>query len=100
MIARGRALAERLQAAGETAVSVTRRLGIARKTLVKWLGETAARPSKPKARKAGFVRVGLQAPGGAEVVAGTGGVRLVSPRGYRIEGLDVVAAVAILREVG
>lgn len=99
MIARGRVLAARLQAAGAPAVSVARQLGIARKTLIKWLGETE-RPSEAKASKAGFVRVGLEAPGGAEAVAGTAGVRLVSPRGYRIEGLDLVTAVAILREVG
>lgn len=101
MIARGRALAMRLQKAGEPAVSVCRQLGIARKTLVKWLAETA-RPSarRMRAGRAGFVRVGLKAPGSGEAVGGTTGVRLVSPRGYRIEGVDVVTAVAILREVG
>jgi hypothetical protein len=100
MIARGRELATRLQAAGEPGVSVARRLGIARKTLMKWLGETARRPSKTRASRAGFVRVGLKSAGRAEAVAGTAGVRLVSPRGYRIEGIDIVTAVAILREVG
>jgi len=99
MIARGRALAMRLQEGGEPAVAVARLLGIARKTLMKWLGEPARRTARSKAA-AGFVRVGLQAARGEEAVAATAGVRLVSPRGYRIEGLDQATAVAILREVG
>lgn len=93
-------MALRLQKAGEPAVSVARQLGIARKTLLKWLGETPSPRSKAKAVSAGFVRIGLEAPGSGEVAAGAAGVRLVSPRGYRIEGVDVVTAVAILREVG
>lgn len=100
MIARGRALATRLQKAGEPAVSVCRQLGIARKTLVKWLGETAKPRSRSRGASSGFVRVGVKAPGRGDAVAGAAGVRLVSPRGYRIEGVDVVTAVAILREVG
>jgi len=100
MMARGRALARRLQGAGETAVSVARRLGIARKTLVKWLDGTARQPSKSKVSKAGFVRVGLRAGSSGETVGREAGVRLVSPRGYRLECVDLVTAVAILREVG
>lgn len=92
-------MATRLQKAGEPAVSVCRQLGIARKTLVKWLGE-AAKPRRRRGASAGFVRVGVKAPGRGDEIAGAAGVRLVSPHGYRIEWVDVMTAVAILREVG
>jgi transposase-like protein len=105
MIARGRALAERLLDAGEPAALVARRLGIARETLAKWVGEPAGRPTRSRAPTAGagFLRVGLKAPPAhqeRELEGATNAVRLISPRGYRLEGLDAATAVAILREVG
>jgi hypothetical protein len=77
---------------------VARRLGVAGKTLMKWLGGAGGR--KPARTTRRFLRVGIKAEQKPEGLAGQGSVRLVSPRGYRIEGVDLVTTLAILREVG
>jgi Homeodomain-like domain len=100
MIARGRALALRLLDAGEPAVEVARRLGIARKTLDKWLAvEVAPQRGAKKATPGSFLRVGIDGGGEARSVGPQSAV-LISPRGYRMEGIDVATAIAVLREVG
>lgn len=92
-VARGRMLAERLEAAGQTRAQVAARLGVADETLMKW--KTGARGFRQ-------VRVAANASGAEPRGQGarTEGVRLISPRGYQITGIDAATVVAILREVG
>lgn len=93
IVARGRALAERLEAVGQTRAQAAARLGIADGTLMKW-----------KTGAGGFkrVRVAVNAPGAVPTGQGgrSEGIRLISPRGYQVAGIDAATAVAILREVG
>jgi hypothetical protein len=97
LMARGRGLAAQLRDAGVGVTATARSLGVAVKTLKKW---TVGEEGKAKGR-GGFVEVAVKndrpKPKRAEV---TVGVRIVSPRGYRIDGVDLATAVAILREVG
>jgi len=97
LMARGRGLAAQLREAGVGVTATARGLGVAVKTLKKWTG---AEEGKAKGRGR-FVQVAVRnerpKPEQAEMVVG---VRIVSPRGYRIDGVDLATAVAILREVG
>ena len=97
LMARGRGLAAQLREAGVGVTATARSLGVAVKTLKKWTG---VEEGKPKGRGR-FVQVAVtnerRKTERAEVVVD---VRIVSPRGYRIDGVDVATAVAILREVG
>jgi hypothetical protein len=97
LIARGQGLAAQLREAGVGVTAAARGLGVAAKTLRKWTGLEGAK-AKGRGR---FVRVGVKdqtlKPEGAGVRVG---LRIVSPRGYSIDGVDVATAVAILREVG
>jgi hypothetical protein len=90
MAARGRALAQRLEAAGEPKGKIAIRLGIADRTLTKWMTGTA-----------GFLAVAVneaKPARAAEIVKP--GVRIISPRGYQVDGLDAATAMQILRELG
>jgi transposase-like protein len=80
-------LAKHLQSKGSAMDVVAKRLGIAAATLYCWRGATAPRK---------MVRVKVAR---AEPEASGPHVQLVSPRGYRIEGLPARLAIAMLQEL-
>ncbi len=80
--------ARHLQSKGAAMDVVAKRLGIAAATLYCWRGATAPRK---------MVRVKVARP---EADASVPQVQLVSPRGYRIEGLPSRLAIAMLQELG
>ena len=73
---------KRRRSEGATVAGVAEELGLGKKTLERW-----------RSRKSGFVRVTAVAEVSPEVA-------LVSPRGYRIEGLGLDQAVALLSRLG
>ena len=80
--------AKDLQGKGIAMDVVAKRLGIAAATLYCWRGSSAPRQ---------MVRVKVAR---VEPHAVTSHVQLVSPRGYRIEGLPMKVAIAMLQELG
>ena len=76
---------------GRTAGQIGAEIGLCRTTLSGW---TRTAPGTAK-----LVPVAVVADAHRGVVPRSGGV-LVSPRGYRVEGLDVVALAALLQAVG
>ncbi len=80
--------AKHLQNKGTAMDVVAKRLGIAAATLYCWRGATAPRK---------MVRVKVARP---DLDASLPHVQLVSPRGYRIEGLSARLAIAMLQELG
>ena len=85
----GAEYAEARVAAGESVGPIAARLGIAEPTLRSWLRK--ARP--------GFVPVVVEQAEAAKDQAGQT-VVLVSPNGYRLEGLELAAACELLRVLG
>lgn len=77
-----------LQSKGAAMDVVAKRLGIAAATLYCWRGATTPRR---------MVRVKVAR---AEPEASSPQVQLVSPHGYRIEGLPAKLAIAMLQELG
>jgi hypothetical protein len=80
--------AKDLQSRGIAMDVVAKRLGIAAATLYCWRSSSAPRQ---------MVRVKVAR---SESHAVTSHVQLVSPRGYRIEGLPMKVAIAMLQELG
>ena len=74
------------QAAGVGMSRICDQLGVSFGTLKKWLG--------PSECANGFRRVKLKAERRA------GGIALVTPRGFRVEGLDLETAVTLLGKLG
>lgn len=81
------------RAAGVSLAALSRRLDVADVTLTRWAG---AAPPGGGIRPVRVLPVGVSSP--PEV--GTRTVRVVSPTGWRVEGLSPAEAVAMLREVG
>ena len=75
------------RSAGETLAEVSRRLGIAESTMTRWQRQETD-PEGPAFRK---VSVSRRRPGASLVV--------VTPRGYRVEGLSVAATVELLSQL-
>lgn len=82
---------------GEALAGIAGRLGLAESTLSRWL-----RQERGEERVAGFRPVSIvpvvpaHGDGGGEA----GGLTLVTPGGYRLEGLDVESAAYLLRVMG
>lgn len=74
---------------GSRKSAVLRTLGVADATLSKWMGVN-------RNRDAGFRRVMVK----SEVTSMVEGIRMVTPSGYRIEGLTVESAAILLRALG
>lgn len=81
--------AKRELEAGTSRAVILRTLGISDGTLSKWMG-----PAKAKTRH-GFRRVQLKTEPHVQ-----GGLTLVTPGGYRIEGLSLESAAALLSALG
>lgn len=88
---RVRAWIARRRAEGATASSIATELGLSRHSVVGW---AKSRPGVP-----GLVPVEVVAEPVASSHTGAPAV-LVSPRGYRVEGLDVAAIGALLERLG
>ena len=71
---------------GETITSLSEALGVALATLQHWLRQEGA---------ASIVPVTVAGPGPADLGAGCD-IRLVTPRGYRVEGLSVSQVASLL----
>lgn len=89
MRAKALALAARLRARGLTADRAAKQVGISAVTLQAW---------RKTPKGAAMLPVRLVAETSPQIAAVP--VRLLSPRGYRVELPDVAAAVALLRELG
>jgi hypothetical protein len=89
MRARALALVSRLRGQGLAAGAAAKQIGISGLTLQAW---------QKTPRRAGMVPVRLVPEVSAQQPSTP--VRLVSPRGYRVEVPDLAAAVALLRELG
>lgn len=89
MRAKALALAARLRARGLTADRAAKQVGISAVTLQAWRKAPA---------RAGMVPVKLVGEIRTQMAALP--VRLLSPRGYRVELADVATAVMLLRELG
>lgn len=81
--------ARRELAAGKKKSQILRTLGISDGALSKWMGK------EEEAAGRGFRRVQLKTVSGAEGV-----LTLVAPGGYRIEGLSLESAAALLATLG
>jgi transposase-like protein len=79
---------------GEPLGDIARRLGLVESTLARWLR------AERRSLAAGFRSVSIvSATDEAEVESG-GHLRLVTPRGYTVEGLDAPTLAFLLRVVG
>lgn len=76
---------------GEPMGDISRRLGLVESTLARWLR------AERKELQAGFRQVSIVA---AERVESKGTLRLITPRGYCVEGLDAQTLALLLRVVG
>jgi hypothetical protein len=87
----------RLQA-GVPMVRVQQELTVSSPALQRWLGTKSGIPQKTGAT---FREVGIQSePRERSRASGDGGITLITPRGYRLEGLDPGRAIALVRELG
>ena len=93
---RGRVVAFALRRYGEGVSwrEVAEELGVGRSTLMRWV-----RVEREEGARGDLVPVVVR---GAMPGAGVGsrGLTLVSPGGYRLEGLDLASAVRLLEELG
>lgn len=80
--------AEARRSAGESYAKIADELGLAFETIRRWCIARTARPTP--ARSAALVPVEV-------IAAPRAAVAIVSPNGFRLEGLDVAEAVAVLR---
>jgi transposase-like protein len=94
LVAYARACRER----GEPYGDIAARLGLVESTLARWLRRDRATASP------GFRSVAIVAAGeGAQETGASGeqpALRLVTPRGYSVEGLDIATAAYLLRVLG
>ena len=81
-------LAKALQSSGVSMEVAAKRLGIPPATIYVWRSESAPKKMVP-------VMVARAVPAAPSMT-----MRLISPHGYRAEGLSVGVAVAMLRELG
>lgn len=83
---------------GEPLGDIAARLGLVESTLARWLRQERSRSTAAFRPVAIVPRVeGYQA---EELGGRSADLRLVTPRGYTVEGLDVEAVAALLRVVG
>lgn len=73
---------------------ISRRLGLVESTLARWLR------AERKDLQAGFLPVSIVAAEAAELGEAGAGLRLITPRGYCVEGLDAQTLAVLLRVVG
>ena len=78
--------AETQKASGVSRKSVSETLGISNQTLVNWMGH-------PGSKKSGMRPVSI------ENGAAKGELHIVTPSGYRVEGLTVETAASLLRSI-
>jgi hypothetical protein len=93
--ARVRAYASRRLASGSTVNKISEELGLSRTSVRSWMAAPAA--AAGGMRRVEVVPEATPAPIATDVGSG---LVLVSPRGYRVEGLDVWAAARLLLAVG
>lgn len=79
---------------GEPLGDIARRLGLVESTLARWLR------TDRKALAAGFRSVSIVPAVDEDQAAPAGALRLVTPRGYTVEGLDAPTLAFLLRVVG
>jgi transposase len=95
--------AEQSLEAGGTVVKAAQKLGVSAPTLYEWRkGRTArsSRRKKPTEKSAALVPVRVGEPAARAAVAGPQQVVLVSPSGWRVEGLSVESAAQLLGRLG
>ena len=94
--------AERTVAAGGTVTDAAQKLGVSGPTLYEWRkGRPAGhRRSKPTEKGAALVPVRVSERPAAATGAGLQQVALVSPSGWRVEGLSVESAAQLLGRLG
>ncbi|WP_164000034.1 transposase [Pyxidicoccus caerfyrddinensis] len=94
--------AEHLVAAGGTVTDAAQKLGVSGPTLYEWRkGRPAGhRSSKPAEKSAALVPVRVSERPAAAARAGLQQVALVSPSGWRVEGLSVESAVQFVGLLG
>jgi hypothetical protein len=83
------AYAAQRRAAGVRTKAIAREAGVSAESVRRWLAAAAAR----RRPRMSAVTVAI----GPERAAGS--VVLISPRGYRVEGLDVAGVAAVLRQL-
>jgi transposase-like protein len=90
--------------AGGTVVEAAQKLGVSGPTLYEWRkGRAAGTQARKRAQQqARLVPVEVSEPKGAAqpVSSARGSVAVVSPRGFRVEGLSLEAAAELLRRLG
>lgn len=79
---------------GEPVGDISGRLGLVESTLARWLRV------ERKEIEAGFRSVSIVAADECSHVQAGGGLRLITPRGYSVEGLDAQTLSFLLRVVG
>lgn len=82
------AQARRMRAEGMKMAAIVSELGVTAVTLARWFKEASPAPT--------FLPVQLVGPS----LPSGGGLALVTPAGFRLEGLSLEAAVAVLRQLG
>lgn len=89
--------AQRRQADGERVAEIAGRLGLAERTLRRWLRRERGEETAVGFRPVSIVPV---AAGPGDCLGASAELTLVTPGGYRVEGLDVEAAAYLLRVLG
>jgi transposase-like protein len=84
--------------AGEPVVDIAGRLGMVESTLYRWLRRAAAE-GRPGLSQVAIVPV-ADGPIGEVVGGRAAALRLTTPRGYVVEGLDIETVATLLRELG
>lgn len=79
---------------GEPLLDISNRLGLVESTLARWLR------AERKDLQAGFLPVSIVAAEAAELGEAGAPLRLITPRGYCVEGLDAQTLALLLRVVG
>lgn len=84
------------RAAGVTPTAIADELGLSRQSVVGWSRSEPTAPALLPVEVVADADAGVSAP----VALNPAVVVLVSPRGYRVEGLDLVAVGALLERLG
>ena len=82
-------------ARGERIRVISRRLGMVEKTLRRWLPILEAEEATEGFQEVSIVETPKFLP-----IPMSGSIRIVTPQGYVVEGLDEVSLVSVLKELG
>lgn len=94
----GNEYVRRRMAAGLRQAEIARELGLSETTIWRWAKTTTRSEASTDRQRSSFKPVAIVGTARGRVEAQV--LSVVTPQGYRVEGLDVTSAAALLRELG